>query len=403
MTRSALSQPNFRMFFIGNVFTLNGIWMQRMTVGWVTWEVSGSPGLVGLVSFINFIPTIFLSVFFGALTDRINLVLAGQMLHALFLVASCILFGTWAAGWLSPLAICAIALVLGTVNAAFNPLRMAMAPLLAEPRFLSSVVALSSVNLNIARMTGPALGGLAISALGIGGAFITQAMLFLPNFIVLALICPRCREGLAGPKQGIVEAIMEGVALARDNRTIRQALMLSGIFGFLARGVMEILPAIADGGFGKGAAGLGILASSAGAGALLGGFQRVLFNHKQTSSLPQIAVFCSYFGMICVIVVGLSSNWPLSVGAVFALGFCSSVTAVSIVTGINMSIDDRIRGRLGSIWLTTAIGAAAVGALAMGSIAEWVGLASALVASGMVGCVLTGLVLLRRTQSQDSP
>lgn len=401
MTRSALSQPNFRLFFIGNVFTLNGIWMQRMTVGWVAWEVSGSPGLVGLVSFINFVPTILFSVFFGALIDRIPLMRLSYVLQTLFLATSCLLFGTWAAGLLSPLTICSIALLLGTVNAAFNPLRMAMAPLLAMPRFLGSVVALSSVNLNIARMTGPALGGLAISALGIGGAFLAQATLFLPNLIVLALISPRCREGLAGPKRSIVEAIIEGAALARDNRAIRQALLLSGIFGFLARGVMEILPVIADGGFGKGATGLGILASSAGAGALLGGLQRVLFSHKQKSNLPPIAVTCSYLGMICVIVVGLSTHWPLSVAAVFSLGFCSSVTAVSIVTGINMSIDDHIRGRIGSIWLTTAIGAAAVGALAMGGIAEWVGLASALVASGVIGCILTAFVLLRRPQTKD--
>lgn len=394
MIRSALSQPNFRLYFIGNVFTLNGIWMQRMTIGWVAWDVSGSPGLVGLVSFINFIPTILLSLFFGAMTDRIALMRASRVLQAAFMVSSLLLFGIWASGWLTPVAICAVALLLGTINAAFNPLRMAIAPLLAEPRFLSSVVALSSVNLNMARMTGPALGGVAISVLGIGGAFMMQAALFVPNFVVLAFLTPRCRTGSGGDKQGIVEAILEGAALARNSRIIRQALLLSGVFGLLARGVMEILPVIADGGFDKGATGLGILASSAGAGALLGGFQRVMFSHRQKVGLPPIAIVCSYLGMLCTIVIGLSSSWALSVGAVFALGFCASVTAVSIVTSINLSIDDRIRGRIGSIWLTTAIGSSAIGALGMGVVAEWAGLATALVVSGCVGCALTALVLL---------
>ena len=169
---------------------------------------------------------------------------------------------------------------------------------------------------------------------------------------------------------------------------------MSAIFGFLARGVMEILPVIADGSFGKGATGLGVLASSAGAGALLGGFQRVLFSHRQTTGLPMIAVICSYLGMIFVTVIGMSDLWPLSVAAVLGLGFCSSVTAVSIVTGINMSIDDRVRGRVGSIWLTTAIGAAAVDALAMGSVAEWMGLETALLAAGGLGGLLTALVLI---------
>ena len=196
MTRSTLSQPGFRNYFIGNVFTLNGIWMQWITLGWVAWEVSGSPGLVGLVSFINFIPTILLSIFFGAMTDRVDMMRASYVLQLLFLAGALLLLGMWAAGWLAPIQICAAALLLGTVNAAFNPLRMAITPMLTEPRYLNSVVALSSVNLNMTRMAGPALGGLAIGAFGIGGAFLTKAALYLPGFLALALIQPRCRAGV---------------------------------------------------------------------------------------------------------------------------------------------------------------------------------------------------------------
>ncbi|WP_421851401.1 MFS transporter [Oricola sp.] len=399
MAGSALAQPGFRLFFIGNIFTLNGIWMQRMTLGWVAWHVSGSPSLVGLVSFIGFIPTLCLSVLFGAMTDRVDLIRACRILQILFLISSLALLATWSNGLLTSFAICAIAFMVGTISAAFNPMRMATAPLLADLRHLSSVMALSSVNLNMARVTGPALGGLAISTLGIGGALALQVALFLPNFVVLALLNPRCREGMDGPRQSIFSSIMEGVTLARENALIRQALLLSAVFGMLARAVMEILPVVAGAGFDRGAEGLAVLASCAGAGALIGGFQRVMFSHRQTHGLPPVALICSYLGMAAVIAVGSSTIWALTAVAVFVLGLCSSVTAVSIVTAINLSVDDRIRGRIGGIWLTTGIGSAALGALGLGIVAEWFGLAAAMETSGVIGVILTSLVLLGRTRS----
>ncbi len=365
-----------------------------MTLGWITWEVGGSPSLVGVVAFIGFIPTICFSFFFGALTDRTDLIRASRIIHLLFFTFSFSLFGIWAAGLLSPLSICVIAMLIGTVNAAFNSVRMAMGPLLADLRFLSSIVALSSINLNVARMTGPALGGLAISAFGIGGALSVQAALFLPNFLTLAVLKLRRREGRGATKRSIFAEIVEGTVLARDNLIIRQALLLSAVYGFLARGVMDILPVISGGGFDRGAEGLALLASSAGAGAMMGGIQRVVFSQQSETGLPNAAFFTCFLGMGTVIAIGINPIWEISIGLVFILGFCSSVTAISIVTTLNLSIDDRLRGRIGSIWLTTAIGSAGIGALAMGAFSEWLGLATALSTAGVLGVFVTSLILV---------
>jgi len=270
---------------------------------------------------------------------------------------------------------------------------MAAAPLLAELQYLKSIVALCSVNFNIARMTGPALAGLLISLSGIGVALAIQTVFFLPNFLVLSLLKLRCREGKTKAQPSLLAEIFEGLALARYNTIIRQALLLSAVYGFLARGVMDILPVIAGAGFERGADGFGLLASSAGAGALMGGFHSVVSGQRQAEGISRPTVVGCFLGMGAVATIGISPIWEITVFSVLILGCCTSITAISIVTSINLITDDRMRGRIGSIWLTTAIGSAAVGALILGLAIEWLGLSVALSLAGILGAILTALIL----------
>jgi len=132
MNLAAVRFRDFRIYLIGNIFALNGLWMQRLTIGWIAWELTGSASFVGLVAFINFAPTIIAGPFFGVLVDRIRIRRAAVITQSVLFVLAIVLFLSFSAGVLGPTLLATVSGVLGIGTAGHNPIRMSLAPRLVD-------------------------------------------------------------------------------------------------------------------------------------------------------------------------------------------------------------------------------------------------------------------------------
>ncbi len=391
MNTAALKYRDFRSYFLGNVFALNGLWMQRLTVGWLAWQMTGASSFVGFVAFLSFAPSMVTGPFFGVLVDRVRIKPAALVVQGLMFLLALALLGAWLGDMLTPAVLAGVAFAHGLLASAYNPVRMSLAPRLVPPVDVSSVVALTAINFHMARLTGPALGGWIISGWGIGAVMGVQVLCYLPFLLALSLLDPR-ETTRRGQKPPFLAALRDGIRHAARVPHIRDAILATGIFAFVIRGALELLPVVADGLFAKGAAGLGLLTACAGGGAVVAALVKALTPTQAEACLPRWVLVITLGGLACVGLLGLSGNWPLSLAIVCAMGFAGSVAGISTQTTVQMGLDDDLRGRVMSLWAMIGIGAAAVGAGAMGVMVDLIGLPTSLVVSSGAG--MAALVLL---------
>jgi MFS family permease len=396
MNLDALSHRSFRAYWAANNFALHGLWVQRVTLGWLAWDMTGQAGFVGLIAFLSFAPTLVSGPFFGVLADRTDLRRAAFIAQSGLAAGSAALLAAHLAGVLGPVALALIAGLIGIVTSAHHPIRMTLGPALVERAALASVVALTSLSFNLARLIGPALGGWLIAGAGVGAALAASLVAFLPLLVVLARLRLPPRPLPEAGDAGVFAALGAGLRHAAGNPLIARAIVLTGVFALVARGTLEILPAVADGRFGRGAAGLGILAASAGGGALFASIAIALGPSQSPDRLPRPALVAALAGLALVALLGRTASWPVAIALVAAIGFCSTLVGVSLQSAVQLALPDEFRGRVMSLWTMVGIGAAAVGAIVIGTAADRIGLGPALSASGVAGVGLAAAIMARR-------
>ncbi|WP_233416700.1 MFS transporter [Halovulum marinum] len=372
---SAFRSRDFRLYLFGNAFSLQAMWIQRITFAWLAWQMSGSAAFVGLVAFLGFAPTMLSGPVFGALIDRVPLLPAARTAQALLFALALLTAGLHAAGLLGQGTLAALALGYGVVMSAHHPVRMSLAPLLAPRGSISSVIATTSINFNLARSIGPALGGALIHAGGPGAALWVVAACLLPYQIVLRLLRPRERAPLDEAPGSLLHGLAQGLRYAWRDRFTRLILLLTGGFALLGRGMLEILPLVADGLFARGPTGLGTLTSVAGLGALAAAALVIALPAPLPGRVPRASLVSAGLGVALTLVVALSRNWPVTVAAVAALGGAGTVLGVSVQSALQQALADGYRGRVMSLWVMTGIGGSALGALLLGGLADALGLA----------------------------
>ncbi len=395
MNLSALQFRSFRRYLIANVISLNGLWVQRVTIGWIAWDMTESASFVGLIAFSSYIPTMVTGPVFGVLVDRINMRLAAMTTQTLFCLIAFSAFLLQKYGLLTPMSLAVIAIIIGIVTSAQHPIRMAFTPRLVPKDHVGSVIVLVALNFNLARVLGPAIGGFIIAKSGVELALLVTALAYLPAILTIATLKHR-RRTRPNSKSTILTDFMIGVRFIKASAFITNAMIITGLFSLTARGVMEVLPTIADGGFNKGASGLGVLAAAAGVGALLAAIIQSFAKTPEAGKLPITAFAAAISGPVFVLLLGATNTWPVAIAIVAGLGFFGTVVGISMQTGIQMQLDDSIRGRVMSLWAMVALGATATGSIAIGSLIDLIGLDLTLQSVGGASALLIGLLIWRR-------
>ena len=366
MNLSALGFRDFRIYIGGNIFALNALWMQRVTIGWIAWDLTASASFVGFIAFVNFAPTMITGPLFGVLIDRVRVKQAAKVTQLLLFAIAMAFYLCFRFDALNVVVLSILSGLSGLVASAHNPVRMSLAPRLVDLDSVASVITIAAINFNLARLTGPALGGWIIAGWGVGTALLIQTLCYLPFIFAISLLRPRERSSSKSIQEPFFGALIAGFRHVKHHAHIGQALCVTGLFAFIIRGTLEILPVVADGVFNKGAAGLGLLTSSAGLGALCAGMTKAFLPGQIAGRLPRPALISALVGIGLVPVVGLSHSWQLTLGLIAGLGYTATIAGISMQTAIQIDLDDDLRGRVMSLWVMVGIGAAAAGAITLG-------------------------------------
>ncbi len=394
MNLSALQSPHYRLYLIGNVFGMNANWITRLVIGWLAWDLTKSASFVGFVSFLAYAPVLLGGPFFGVITDRVELKTAMLTVQVTIVGLAVLMLSVVAMDAMTPDFLAIYALTLGTAFSAYQPIRLTLGPRLVRAERVSSVVSLGALNFNISRLTGPAIAGALIAGFGVTVTMVVVCVLYIPFLIILSRLKPRDRN-VQVEHLPFWQSMRQGFAFIASDRLIRIAMITTGLFSLVIRASLEVLPIIADGVFERGAAGLGVITAAAGFGAITASVIQVTAQPPVKGHIPKRALFATLIGAALTLALGLNANWTTAVVLIGGIGFASTLVGINFQAAVQMQLNDDIRGRVMSLWMTVAVGGTALGALAVGVLIEYVGFTMALSGIG-VGSLVVFAALLSR-------
>lgn len=389
---SALSNRNYLLYFTGNTISLHGLWIYRVALGWLAWELTASEFWVGVVAFTQFAPAVLFGPVFGVLADRFDRRAASLLINSMSTLNMFLLALLTALGKTDIYVLSILAMMQGVLDGAHMPVRMSLVANLVTQAQLQSALAINSISFNLSRFFGPAIAGLMIATTGVASAFAVNALSYVAILVALVMVKLRPSAGKRPARNDVWQELKDGVRYVASHPRIRPLLLIIGAGSVLGRGPLELLPAYADAIFSRGSDGLAILTSAIGAGAVVAGL--ILSRGADWLRLEIIAIGIALAGMLLVL-LGASNNFWLTVGAVAALGCMLSLCGVGSQILLQTIVEDQVRGRVSSLWGMVAFGGVALGGLLIGGLASLYGLREVTLGTGILCTALVSAVVLR--------
>ncbi len=365
-TFESLHVRNFRLFFFGQMVSQCGTWMQTIALGWLVLHLSHNSGFaIGLVIALQFIPTLLFGVWGGVIADRFdkrNVMLATQIAMAAVAVLLAVLdlTNTVQLGM-----IYVIVFVFGLALAVDNPTRQSFVPEMVTPAGLPNAIGLSSAIFQVARILGPALGGVLIVAVGTGVCFAINAFSFV--FIIGALLLMRTSELHRGlPVERERGQIRAGLQYVWRTPELRSTLLLTLIVGTFAINSPVVLPLLAKITFDGNAEVYSWMTIAMGAGALVGAL--VVANRAQARG--DVLLFTGFGFGIAICAAALSPSLPIFVGMLVLVGAGQISFLATCNSLIQLTSDPKMRGRVMSVYMITLLGSTPIGGPLVGWISE---------------------------------
>ena len=375
---------NYRLYTAGNTISLVGTWMQRISVGWLAWELTHSTVWLGVIAVADLLPTVLLSPLAGVLADRVDRLRLIRSTQMVAMTQAALLALLTYGGFITIEALFLLTAVLGAANALNQPARLALVPNLIEQASLPSALAINSLSFNGARFAGPAAAGLLIHYGGFGFAFAVNAVTYLAFIAALAqLRVTPDRASAAARRQELWADSVAGYAYALRHPGIGKMIALFAVTSFSIRGFIELFPGFADVVFGRGDPTW--MMATLGLGAVAGG----VWMARRPGIRGLTALIVGHTFVMGVSVLGFvatSSYWP-ALACIFICGFAMVSTGVSAQTLIQGAVDPAMRGRVLGFYGMLFRGGLAFNAMLLGWLSALIGLRLA-VASGAMVCLL---------------
>lgn len=391
-----LTEKQFRMLWAGAFLSNIGFWIQSVAQGWQVLLLTNSALLLGLVSFMAMLPNLLLSIFGGVVVDKFDrrsLLLVTQSIY----MATALLLGVLTTlHVITVWYIILLALVNGTFSAVGFPAWQTFITDLVQDGELKQGIALNSMQFNLSRVVGPALGGLSISIFGIAGSYYMNGISYVAVLIPLLVMHPRQKERLTKMQQSIWSNLAEGLLYLKKRPVLQVALGLQLMIAFFVFPYATLLPVFARDIFHTGPAGLGILNAVAGVGALLGSILLVMLTERLRHGVSALFLFCLCGGTASIIFTWIHMQ-AFAQPLLIPLGASAVIATTLTNTIIQSSTPEEMRGRVISIWITITFGVAPFGNLLAGLVAQIYGAPLTLALGGLLCItVATALVLLTR-------
>ncbi|MFE3495882.1 MFS transporter [Streptomyces sp. NPDC059175] len=376
----SLSVRNFRLFVLGQITSMTGTWMMVVAQDWLVLGLTrDSSAALATVTGLQFTPVLLLTLLGGRLADRFDkraLLTAANLASAMLSLSLALLV---LADGVHLWHLYVFAVALGTVNAVEVPTRISFVGELVGTELLPNASSLSGAYFNAARVLGPALAGLLISALGTGPVMLLNAASYLAT--VVALLMMRPDELQRGGRPASRVRVLDGLAHLRDRRDLVPPLVLVAVIGLFGLNLQLTLPLMAKTVFHAEAAAFGLLTTAVAAGSLLAAFAGTARRGRPPERVVIGAAFA--FGVLEA-AAGLAPGFGAAMVLLALTGFASMYFAQAANHRIQLGSDPRYRGRVMALYTLILQGSAPLGALFVGLLAEHFGARSGLCAGGLI-------------------
>lgn len=376
--RVLTTHRNFRLFWTGQTLSLIGSWMQTMALGWLTLQLSNSAFVVGLVACAGAIPVVLFSMHAGALVDRADRLKVAKITQTVFLLEATALWALTATGHASIPWLLTLAFVQGVATSIEVPARQSMIILLVGRDDLPRAIALNSSGFNLARIIGPAIGGLVIHELGIAWCFGLNALSFVAVLWGLFLIdLPKVASGFAGTslRQVIADSTrdaLDGLRHLDQPGVVRDLLGLVSVGAVFGAPFITLMPVMARDRLGLNAGGYGALLASLGVGGLVGAL--AIAGPVSHWNRGRVMRWAGLAFPTLVLLFSATTHVLTAELLLFAIGV-SMIMFNSLSNGIlQLQVREEYRGRLMAFYSLVYVGLSqVVGSFSTGAIANAVG------------------------------
>ncbi len=366
-TFSALRSPNYRLWFLGQLFGFFGMWVQVTAQGYLIYEITNSTAFLGYATFISGLPSYVLTIYGGVIADRISkrsLLIYSQF--ALMILAF-IITGLIILKAILPWHILILAFFNGIVNSFDLPTRQAFVSELVDRDDLINAIALNSTMFNSATVIGPAVGGLIYALFGPSFCFLINGISYIGVIIILLMIKP-FQPAIQRPKSSTILDLKEGLNYTIKHDLVRTLALSSAFFVFFGFSFVALIPAWAVDVLKGDVRTNGLLLSARGVGSLIGALMLAAMSHSNIRGKLWSAG--SFVLPVAMLIFSLSRSLPLALISMAFIGW--GLFSILNVTNtlIQTSVPDALRGRVMGIYTQIFLGMMPIGSLVLASIAE---------------------------------
>jgi MFS family permease len=384
---SPLRYPDFRRLWLAQFTSNIGSWMQTVAAQWLMTSLTSSPLMLSAIQAASSIPVLLLAVPAGALgdlVDRKRLIVGGQ---AVMLLAAAALAVLSAAGVISPWLLIALLFMIGVGGAIGAPTWQTLQPELVPGEARSQAIALGSVNQNLARAVGPAIGGVLLAAASAAFVFSLNAASFVAVLGAVMVTRIQVRERTL-PREHAFAAVRAGGRFVLNSPALLAVIARAVGFVFFAGAIWAILPLVARERLGLGSAGYGLLLGCVGIRALLA----ANFGPALKQRLAPAKIYALACALVAAAAAVLAVTHTVVIAAIVLVAAGAAwITGLGILGNAYQSqLPTWAKARAYAYYLVAFQGANGIGSLSIGGVAQGTSVRTALlvVAVGTVVCLL---------------
>jgi MFS family permease len=390
----ALRHRNYRLYFVGQVISTAGTWMQSVAMPWLALTLTHDAFHVGLVIATQFAPMLVAGQFGGLLADRFpkrRILVCSQLA---FILPAAVMFYLTSQHLAQYWMVLVAALAVGSINVIDVPSRQAFVIEMVGREDLLNAIALNSTIFNGAAVIGPSIAGLIIGLFGVPLCFLINAVSFIAS--VGALLLMTNLPAVVRPSQqgSVVARIREGFDYARRDPIVGTLLLNVAVFSLFAMNRFTLLPIFADQVLHTGATGFGFLTASQGVGALIGALSLAVLQRRLASGNVQFLIGVAW--SIFLVLFSLSRSFPLSILLLMLAGFCQISFVATTNTRIQAATPDHLRGRVMALYAQALMGVGPIGSFQAGTLAHFFGAPVAMAFGAVVSALFVGASRLAR-------
>jgi MFS family permease len=394
-TFRSLQTRNFRLFFVGQLVSQAGTWMQTVAIVWVVLDLTDSGTALGLVTAAQFLPMLVLGPWTGLLTDRLDrhrLMIATQVAFTVLAVVFSVLTLTDQA---SVPAMYALSLVFGIITAFDNPARRVLVSELVAEEDVPNAVGLNSALMTGSRVIGPALAGALIAGPGAGSCFVVNALTY---FAVIGALLRMDRSAFraAPPVAKAKGQLREGFRYVWRTPELRLSLALVGVVGVAAFNYQVSLPLLAEDTFGGDATTFTMLYATMSAGSVAGALAVARRRDIDLSFLVRTGAALT----VSTLALAFAPTLPLALLAAVPVGFTSIFLISGSSAAVQLTADPSMRGRVLALLAMLFLGSTPIGSPIIGWVSD-VSNPRMGIAIGGIATAIATVWTARRMRSRD--